>query len=110
MMIFTRVVVIVEGRGGPAERQRVTPTQLSKAMTIFTRVVVMVKRRGGPTKRRRVTGTPAQLGHVERLVLVVEVPVRLVRHCAEQGRVRTIFYNQTTYCIQMLLANPNDIV
>jgi hypothetical protein len=46
----------------------------------------MVEWGRGPAERRGVTArAPAHLGHVEGLVLVVQVPVRLVRHCAERS-------------------------
>jgi len=51
----------------------------------------VVKWRGGPAEGWRVARPPAQLGHVQGLVLVVEVSVRLVRHCAA-GRTN-IFYH-----------------
>ena len=43
----------------------------------------MVKRGGGPGEGRGVAAS-AHLRHVEGLVLVVQVPVRLVRHCTKK--------------------------
>ena len=42
----------------------------------------MIEWRGGPGQWRRLSAS-AHLGQVERLVLVVEMPVRLVRHGAD---------------------------